>query len=83
MPGMGPRQSPSTSVSTETFDLYRLAPDYLGAGDPRAAVATLEYALRDLPDDRALQRLQAQALYAFPSLGRAERAMGLEPSSAA
>jgi Flp pilus assembly protein TadD len=62
-------------VSSETFDLYRLArlaQDYLEAGNPREAVATLDYALRDLPDDRGLQRLQAQALFAFASLGRAE-----------
>ena len=59
-------------MSSETFDLYRLAQDYLEAGNPREAVATLDYALRDLPEDRGLQRLQARALFAFASLGRAE-----------
>ena len=59
-------------MNGDTYDLYRLAQDYLLADNPREAVATLDYALREAPGDRALMRLQARALFDFAALGRAE-----------
>ncbi|MDX6268146.1 MAG: hypothetical protein QOD70_2886 [Frankiales bacterium] len=59
-------------MNGDTYELHRLAQEYLDAGNPREAVATLDYAMREAPGDRALRRLQARALFDFAALGRAE-----------
>ncbi|MCW2671836.1 MAG: hypothetical protein JWP14_425 [Frankiales bacterium] len=71
-------------MNGDTYDLYRLAQDYLRADNPREALATLDFALREAPADRALLRLQARALFDFAALGRAEAVLrsllDLEPT---
>jgi tetratricopeptide (TPR) repeat protein len=73
-------------TTTSSYELFRLAEQYLDDGHPRHAISTLERMDADDLAAPATQRLLALSLYRFAALGRAreivERLVEADPSDA-